>query len=113
MSNEFQKCLFFVSLLLFQYFKGHCAAEPLFRLKVRGERLKAGSFYRFALNYFMLSPEGRYQNRIKIEASKNALQSTCYISDFLLYTLFFKVFGDIFFEAFGGKSLRRLADFGT
>ena len=23
-----------------------------FRLKVRGERLKAGSFYRFALNYF-------------------------------------------------------------
>ena len=27
------------------------AAEPLVRLKVRGERLKAGSFYRFALNH--------------------------------------------------------------
>ena len=25
-----------------------------FRLKVRGERLKAGSFYRFAINHFML-----------------------------------------------------------
>ena len=40
---------FFVSLLLFQYFKGHCAAEPLVRLKVRGERLKAGDLC-FALN---------------------------------------------------------------
>ena len=29
-----------------------------FRLKVRGERLKAGSFYRFALNYFyVVRPE--------------------------------------------------------
>ena len=30
-----------------------------FRLKVRGERLKAGSFYRFALNYFyVVRPKG-------------------------------------------------------
>ena len=30
-----------------------------FRLKVRGERLKAGSFYRFALNYFyVVRPRG-------------------------------------------------------
>ena len=31
-----------------------CAAEPLFRLKVRGERLKAGSFYRFALKLILV-----------------------------------------------------------
>ena len=37
-----------------------CAAEPLVRLKVRGERLKAGSFYRFALNYFMTAALAAY-----------------------------------------------------
>ena len=43
----------------FNISKVTCAAKPLFfRLKVRGERLKAGSIYRFALNHFMLSPEG-------------------------------------------------------
>ena len=36
--------------ILYDY-KDHCAAEPRFRRKVRGERLKAGSFYRFALNF--------------------------------------------------------------
>ena len=30
------------------------AAEPLFRLKVRGERLKARSFYRYALNFVLV-----------------------------------------------------------
>ena len=35
------------------------AAELLFRLKVRGERLKAGSFYCFALNYFYIVARGR------------------------------------------------------
>ena len=35
------------------------AAEPLFRLKVRGERLKAGSFYRFALNFGYVIARGR------------------------------------------------------
>ena len=30
-----------------------------FRLKVRGERLKARSFYRFALNYFYIVARGR------------------------------------------------------
>ena len=30
-----------------------------FRLKVRGERLKARSFYRFALNYFYVVARGR------------------------------------------------------
>ena len=29
-----------------------CGRAAVFRLKVRGERLKARSFYRFALNYF-------------------------------------------------------------
>ena len=39
--------------ILFQYFKGHLrGGAACFRLKVRGERLKARSFYRFALNYF-------------------------------------------------------------
>lgn len=36
------------------------AAEPLFRLKVRGERLKAGIFYRFALNYFVTATLAAY-----------------------------------------------------
>ena len=31
----------------------------VFRLKVRGERLKARSFYRFALNYFYIVARGR------------------------------------------------------
>jgi|GEM_PF-1803715 len=35
------------------------AAELLFRLKVRGERLKARSFYRFALNCFYVVARGR------------------------------------------------------
>ena len=36
------------------------AAEPLVRLKVRGERLKAGIFYRFALNYFVTATLAAY-----------------------------------------------------
>ena len=46
--------------ILFQYFKGHLrGGAACFRLKVRDERLKAGSFYRFALNYFILYARGR------------------------------------------------------
>ena len=36
-----------------------CGGAACFRLKVRGERLKAGSFYRFALNYFYVVARGR------------------------------------------------------
>ena len=35
-----------------------CGGAACFRLKVRGERLKARSFYRFALNYFYVVARG-------------------------------------------------------
>ena len=45
-------CQFFFSL--FQYFKGHlCGEAACFRLKVRGERLKARGFYRIRSKLFL------------------------------------------------------------
>ena len=58
-----QKCIIFS---LFQYFKGHCAAEPLFGVGLEvcfGYRLLAIGYRQgaYALNFvFMLSPEGGY-----------------------------------------------------
>ena len=52
-----QNCTFFQSISIFQ--RSLCGGAACFRLKVRGERLKAGSFYRFALNFVYVVARGR------------------------------------------------------